>query len=265
MHTYTGLKAAASMHDYDFRFENEINRLRSTPPNPLVAAAYDGFKKVCSHLWEPTHFDPNFTNDAKETLLCLASSQGHITTVRLLLQNGADINHPTHRGKKAPLLAAIQGHHSKVLDLLLEAGAIFNTIEYGSIALAGASVGNGAVMQLLLQRDPSIGITEAIVTAAAKNPNSGKEVMELLLQRDASIEITEAIVTAAAGNEYSGKEVMELLLQRDATIEITETIATAAAGNPDSGKEVMELLRREMPPSRSLRPSSPQRRGTERR
>jgi hypothetical protein len=55
--------------------------------------------------------------------------------------------------------------------------------------------------------------------------------MELLLQRDASIEITEAIVTAAAGNGSSGKEVMELLLQRDASIEITEAIVTAAAGN----------------------------------
>jgi hypothetical protein len=55
--------------------------------------------------------------------------------------------------------------------------------------------------------------------------------MELLLQRDATIEITEAIVTAAAGNWDSGKEVMELLLQRDATIEITEAIVTAAAGN----------------------------------
>jgi hypothetical protein len=227
--------AAASMHVYDFR-------LKSTPPNPLLAAAYFGFKKVCSHLWEPNTFNPNFTNDGQETLLYLASSQGHIATVRLLLQNGAEVNHVTHGGKKAPLLAAIKGHYSKILDLLLEAGAIFNNTKYGSIELSGASVGNGAVMQLLLQRDATIEITEAIVTAAAGNRFSGKKVMELLLQRDATIEITEAIVTAAAGNCDSGEKVMELLLQRDATIEITETIVTAAAGNCDSGKEVMELL-----------------------
>jgi hypothetical protein len=72
------------------------------------------------------------------------------------------------------LLAAIQGHYSKVLDLLLDAGAIFNSTEYGSIVLAGASVGNGAVMQLLLQRDASIEITEAIVTAAAGNGTAGR-------------------------------------------------------------------------------------------
>jgi hypothetical protein len=226
--------AAASIN---VGFGDTINRLRSTPPNPLVAAAYFGFQKVCSHLWEQNTFDPNFTNDAQETLLYLASSKEHIATVRLLLQNGADANHPTHRGGKAPLLAAIQEHYSKVLDLLLDAGAKFNSAKYGSIVLAGASFGNGAVMQVLLQRDATIEITEAIVTAAAENWDSGKEVMELLLQRDATIEITEAIVTAAASN---GQGVMELLLQRDATIEITEAIVTAAAGNWRSGKEVME-------------------------
>jgi hypothetical protein len=162
-------KAAASTHVYDSQFQKKIKKLRSTPPNPLLAAAYFGFKKVCSHLWEPNTFNPNFTNDGQETLLYLASSQGHIATVRLLLENAADVNHVTHGGKKAPLLAAIKGHYSKVLDLLLEAGAIYNSTKYGSIMLAGASVGNGAVMQRLLQRDATIEITEAIVTAAAEN------------------------------------------------------------------------------------------------
>jgi hypothetical protein len=97
------------------------------------------------------------------------------------------------------------------------------------------------VMELLLQRDATIEITEAIVTAAAGNRSNGKEVMELLLQRDATIEITEAIVTAATGHSDSGTEVMELLLQRDATIEITEAIVTAAARNRDSRKQVMKL------------------------
>jgi hypothetical protein len=113
-------KTTASMDFIDFEFEYKINRLMSTPPNPLVAAAYFGIKKVCSHLWESNTFDPNFTNDAKETLLYLAASQGRIATVRLLLQNGADVNHPTHRGEKAPLLAAIEEHYSKVLDVLLD-------------------------------------------------------------------------------------------------------------------------------------------------
>jgi predicted acetyltransferase len=225
-----------------YLFRDIIYRLRSTPPNPLFAAAYFGFKKVCSHLWEPNTFNPNCTNDAQETLLFVASRKGHTATVRLLLQNGADVNHPTHRDETGPLLAAIQGHNSEVLDLLLDAGAIFNSTEYPSIVLAGTSFGNGAVMQLLLRRDASVEITEAVVAAAADNWHSGKEVMELLLQRDARIEITNATVTAAAGNPYNGKEVIELLLQRDASIEITEAVVAAAADNWQSGKEVVELL-----------------------
>jgi hypothetical protein len=126
-----------------------------------------------------------------------------------------------------------------VIELLLQRDARIEITE----AVVTTAAGNGKeVIELLLQRDATIEITEAIVTAAAGNWQSGREVIELLLQRDATVEITEAIVTAAAGNHYGGKEVMELLLQRDASIEITEAIVTAAAGSHYSGKEVMELL-----------------------
>jgi hypothetical protein len=90
------LEAATTISDRYSVFRNDIERLRSTPPNALFAAAYFGFKNVCSHLWEPNTFDLNCTNDAQETPLYLASSRGHTATVRLLLQNGADVNHPTH-------------------------------------------------------------------------------------------------------------------------------------------------------------------------
>jgi predicted transcriptional regulator len=240
------LEAAKTISDQYSVLRNVIRRLRSTPPNALFAAAYFGFKNVCGHLWEPNAFDPNCTNDAQETPLYLASSRGHTATVRLLLQNGADINHPTHRETTyrdtAPLTAAIRLHNSKLLDLLLDAGAIFTGTEYHSIVLTGAFCGNGVVMQQLLQRDASIEITEDIVIAAAENRDSGEEVMQVLLQKDPSIEITEAIVIEAAGNGDSGKEVMQQLLQKDPSIEITEAIVIEAAGNRSKGKEVMQML-----------------------
>jgi hypothetical protein len=39
-----------------------------------------------------------------------------------------------------------------------------------------------------------------LIQETAGNGSTGKEVVDLLLQRDATIEITEAIVTAAAGS-----------------------------------------------------------------
>ena len=133
------------------------------------------------------------------------------------------------------------------MQLLLLRGASIEITEAIVTAAAENPYTGKEVMQLLLQRDPRIEITEAIVTAAAGNEDSGKEVIQLLLQRDPSIEITEVIVTAAAGNEDSGKEVMQLLLQRDPSIEITEAIVTAAAGNENSGKEVMQQLLQRYP------------------
>jgi predicted acetyltransferase len=57
----------------------------------------------------------------------------------------------------------------------------------------------------------------------------GKDMIELLLDRDPNIEITEAVVVAAAKNKY-GKNMIELLLDRDPNIEITEAVVVAAAG-----------------------------------
>jgi hypothetical protein len=54
------------------------------------------------------------------------------------------------------------------------------------------------MIELLLDRDPNIEITEAVVVAVAKN-KYGKNMIELLLDRDPNIEITEAVVVAAAG------------------------------------------------------------------
>jgi len=93
------------------------------------------------------------------------------------------------------------------------------------------------MIELLLDRDSNIEITETIVVAAAKN-KYGKDMMELLLHRDPNIEITEAVVVAAAGD---GIGVMKLLLDRNPNIKITKAVVVAAVGHY-SGTNMIKML-----------------------
>jgi hypothetical protein len=98
------------------------------------------------------------------------------------------------------------------------------------------------MMKLLLDRDPNIEITEAVVAAAAGNGDD-ERVMELLLARE-NIQITQAVAVAAVSNEDNGYEVMQLLLATDRKLVITMSILTAAAENRRCGKGVIGLLAR---------------------
>jgi ankyrin repeat protein len=54
-----------------------------------------------------------------------AAAEGRVTTVRLLLDNGAEMNHKyTLNG--TPLFAAVNGHHTGVVALLISRGADVN-------------------------------------------------------------------------------------------------------------------------------------------
>lgn len=75
--------------------------------------------------------------------------------------------------------------------------------------------------------------------------------MKLLLDRNPNIKITEAVVVAAVGH-YSGTN----MINQDPNIEITETVLVVAARNENdaNARKVMELLLDRDPTSRSLRP-----------
>lgn len=212
--------ATLIMRDYDYvgyGFQVTIKRLTSNPPNPLLAAAYFGFAEGCG-LWEGDSFEPNFTNHGNQTPLYLASHQGHAAVVRLLIEHGADIHHLEHADGNDPLFATLRNDHADVLEILLSAGAVFESSRYGSGILAGASVGGRKVMDLLLSR--GVNLTEGVITAAVVNNDRGEEVTKLLLARDPNIDVTEALATAAAnGNE----KIVRLLLS--ATFEVNRRLA----------------------------------------
>ena len=67
--------------------------------------------------------DVNLANHRGQTALMLASAEGHIDTVQMLIQAGTDLN-INHSG--TALIAAVEGGHLEVAQMLIQAGADAN-------------------------------------------------------------------------------------------------------------------------------------------
>lgn len=64
----------------------------------------------------------NLTNHEGNTLLMLASYNGHVQTVEMLLAKGAHVNELNERGQ-SPLAGAVFKGHDDVVETLVDAGA----------------------------------------------------------------------------------------------------------------------------------------------
>jgi len=67
-----------------------------------------------------------------------ASRRGHTGAVKLLIDNGADVNCMNSYGEIA-LIEASDNGHIEVVKLLIEAGADVNARDHGTTALMEAS------------------------------------------------------------------------------------------------------------------------------
>ena len=96
--------------------------------------------------------DPDFIGTWQQPALLIASNQGHLDVVRLLLEAGSDKNLADDHGATALIVASNQGHID-VVRLLLEAGADKNLANNGgrtALTLASASA-HDDIAQLLLE------------------------------------------------------------------------------------------------------------------
>lgn len=115
-----------------------INVRSSSGNTPLLASAWSGNKVFVEFLLD-RGVDVNEKTDFGTTALHRAATGGHEELLQFLLDRGADISAENNEGKTA-LSSAV--HLGKVgsVRLLLEAGADVNTVDnYGNSALAHAS------------------------------------------------------------------------------------------------------------------------------
>lgn len=171
--------------------------------NPMAQAASNGHTDIVKILLyhEKRRLMPRSVAESTKYALHNACLYGESSTVKLLLQEGADINlQGGHEG--SPLHAACSQGHMKTIYILLENKATIDLVRNGETALESACArGHYAVAELLLERGASIkaSIRRSGVVYGSPLERAYKagntSIVKLLLARGALIDFTVDIET----------------------------------------------------------------------
>ncbi|KPA41268.1 hypothetical protein FLAG1_05828 [Fusarium langsethiae] len=115
----------------------------------LVIASYLGHLVIVKVLLQE-----GVEIEAKDTSLLWAALEGHEAVVKLLLERGADINLTGRYGRQTPLYVAAEHGHKAVVELLLEKGADVNTKSGRNLKTPvhiAALKGHNAITKLLIE------------------------------------------------------------------------------------------------------------------
>jgi ankyrin repeat protein len=159
------------------------------------------------------------------TSLMVGSYFGHKALVKLLLENGADVDSKDSSGR-TPLLWAIENGHKAVVELLLEKGANVDSKDSGGRTplLWAAENGDKAVVELLLKKGADIESKDSSFSRtpllwAAKNGHEA--VVKLLLEKGANVDSKESNgrtpLLWAMENGYEA--VVKLLLEKEVDLD----------------------------------------------
>ncbi|RFU79741.1 ankyrin-3 [Trichoderma arundinaceum] len=172
-----------------------------------------------------TGLDPNMKLADGQTALHVASADGSLHIVQLLVSQKADINARKKDGS-TPLHLAVIEDRIDIVDYLLQEGADWKIEckEYGNALMAAVRNRNTKIITILLKAGAEINakssiyeLHSAIQTAAYYGI---KEAIEVLLQRGADVNINGGKYGSAllAAINEGNKEIAELLLNAGADI-----------------------------------------------
>ena len=155
---------------------------------PLMLASINGSLEVVKVLLE-NKAAINATTEDGQTALIHASRNGHLEIVKLLLENGAEVDVRDENGQAALLFAAENGFY-KIVELLLANGADVEACYDNWSAILGASRnGHLKVVELLLANGAEVNIEDdphSALEFAAENGHL--EVVKLLVENGAQID-----------------------------------------------------------------------------
>jgi ankyrin repeat protein len=174
-------------------------------------------------------FNTEVKDETKKTALMIASWNGHTEVVKLLVENGADVNAKTKDGFTALIFASMEVH-AKIVKLLLEKGANVNDKDVdGNTGLIYASTeGDTEVVKLLVEKGARLNHAEkrgyTALTAASENGHT--EVVKLLLDKGAHLDVVEkdnntALIIALKESHY---DIVKLLVEKGADVNAKDNV-----------------------------------------
>ncbi len=160
----------------------------------FLAACRQGRVDVMEYWLSQKGFRPNdefISGYAGEKVsgLRIASQDGHINGVKLLIKAGADLNQTRNDGSTS-LFMASQNGHAKAVEILVKAGADLNQTRGGVTPLFMASKnGHAEVVQILVKAgaDLNQGHDDGATPLFIASQNGHAEAVEILIQAEADL------------------------------------------------------------------------------
>ena len=186
----------------------------------LIAACF-GLSSQLERILSESEQETERKNKTGENALCLASQYGHLRSVQILLNSGADVN--AERGFYGTALqAASMRGHAEIVKLLLEKDANVNAEGgfYGNALYAGSKEGHAEIVKLLLKKDANVNAEGGVYGTALQAASAGghAEIVKLLLEKDANVNAEGGVYGTAL---YVERKVVESLgVQEELLVEI---------------------------------------------
>ena len=188
-------------------------------------------------------------DSAEGTSLFLASHNGHVEIVKLLLEAGAKVNAKGKNDMTALYLASLN-NQTEIVKLLLEAGAKVDAKDnYGDTALYIASLRNNTeIVKLLLEAGAKVDTKDdfGITAMHAASRDGNAEIVKLLLDGGAKVDektnnkSTSLVLASGKGHD----EIVKLLISAGAKVnERTDNGATGLILAAENGHvEIVKML-----------------------